>query len=77
VIYYGQKAPHGDITTNKLKAKMIKLGTGSDLWVRVVDKILSTNKLHDFLTVATKLRRIHCYFASIFFPLGTHSPQHN
>ncbi len=30
VIYYGQKVPHGNFTTNKLKAKMIKLGTGYD-----------------------------------------------
>jgi hypothetical protein len=41
VIYYGQKVTHGDITTDELKAKMIKLGTGYYLWERVIDKTLS------------------------------------
>jgi hypothetical protein len=45
VIYYGKMVPHGNITTDKLKAKMIKVGTGYDLWAGVVYKMLSTNKL--------------------------------
>jgi hypothetical protein len=57
VIYYGHKAPHGDITTDKLKAKMIKLGTDYDLRVRVVDKMLSTGKLDNFLMVADKAKK--------------------
>jgi hypothetical protein len=48
---------HGNITTDKLKAKKIKLGTGYDLWARVKDKTLSTNKLDDFLTVADKAKK--------------------
>jgi hypothetical protein len=32
IICYGQKVPHGNITIDKLKAKMIKLGTGYNLW---------------------------------------------
>ncbi len=55
VIYNEQKVPHGDITTNKLKAKMIKLGTGYNLWARVIDKMLSTNKLDIPLWSQTKL----------------------
>jgi hypothetical protein len=31
IIYYGQKVPHGNITPDKLKATMIKLGTGYNL----------------------------------------------
>jgi hypothetical protein len=42
--------PHGDITANKVKSKMIHLGMGYDLWARIVDKILTTDKLNDFLT---------------------------
>jgi hypothetical protein len=49
VIYCGQKAPHGNVTTDKLKAKMIKLGTGYNLWARVVDETLSSDKLDEFL----------------------------
>jgi hypothetical protein len=57
VIYYGQKVPHSDITTNKVKAKMMHLGTGYDLWARIVDKTLTTFKLNDFLTVADEAKK--------------------
>jgi hypothetical protein len=57
VIYYGHKVPHGKITTDGLKAKMIKLGTGYNLWVRVVDKTLSTDKLDNFLMIADKAKK--------------------
>jgi hypothetical protein len=57
VIYYGQKVLHGDITTNKLKAKMIKLGTGYNLWARIKDKMLSTNKLDNFLMVTGEAKK--------------------
>jgi hypothetical protein len=60
VIFYGQKVPHGNITTDKLKAKMIKLATGYNLWARVVDVTLSSNKLDKFLVVTDKPRRNHC-----------------
>jgi hypothetical protein len=46
VIYYGQKVLHGDITTNKVKSKMMHLGTGYDPWARIVDKTLMTRKTH-------------------------------
>jgi hypothetical protein len=73
VIYYGQKVPHGDITTDKLKAKMIKLGTGYHLWARVIDKMLSTNNLDNFLTVADKGKKdpllTHKHFLPSWDPL--------
>jgi hypothetical protein len=34
VIYYKQKVPHGNITTNKVKAKMMHLGTGY-VWMKL------------------------------------------
>ncbi len=68
VIYYGQKVPHGNITTDKLKAKMIKLGTGYNLWARVVDEMLSTNKLNDFLTVADKAKKDPLLICKHFLP---------
>jgi hypothetical protein len=76
VIYYGQKVPHGDVSTDKLKAKMIKSGTGYNLWARVIDMMLSTNKLYNFIMVADEAKKDPSKFASISFPLGTHSPQH-
>jgi hypothetical protein len=36
---------------------MIKLGTGYDLWARVVDKMLSTKKLDNFLKVTDKAKK--------------------
>jgi hypothetical protein len=68
VIYYGQKVPHGDITTDKLKAKMIKLGTGYNLWERVIDKTLSTDKLNNFLMVADKAKEDSLLLCKHFLP---------
>jgi hypothetical protein len=66
VVYYGQKVPNGDIPIDELKAKMIKLGTGHNLWARVIDERLSTNKIDEFLTVADKAKKdpllIHKHF---------------
>jgi hypothetical protein len=73
IIYYGQKVPHGNITTDELKAKMIKLGTGYDLWSRVIEKTLSTNKLDNFLTVADEAKKdpslIHKHLLPSWDPL--------
>jgi hypothetical protein len=44
------------------------LGKGYDLWARIVDKTLTTNKLDNFLTVADEAKKcsllIHKYFLS-------------
>jgi hypothetical protein len=68
LIYYGQKVPHGNITTDKLKAKMIKLGTGYNLWARVVDKTLPSEKLDKFLTVAGKAKKDPSLIPKHFLP---------
>jgi hypothetical protein len=68
VIYYGQKVLHGNITTDKLKAKMIKLGTGYNLWARVVDKTFSTDKLNNFLMVADEAKKDPSLICIHFLP---------
>jgi hypothetical protein len=68
VIYYGQKVLHGKITTDKLKAKVIKLGTGYNLWARVIVEMLSTNKLDNFLTVADKAKKDPSLICKHFLP---------
>jgi hypothetical protein len=68
VIYYGQNVLHGNITTEELKAKMIKLGTGYDLWARVVDKMLSTNKLDNFLTATDEAKKDSSLICKHFLP---------
>jgi hypothetical protein len=47
---------------------MIKLGTGYDLWARVVDEMLSTNKLDDFLMVADKAKKDPLLICKHFLP---------
>jgi hypothetical protein len=73
VIYYRQKVLQGDIKTNKAKSKMMHLGTGYDLWVRIVDKTHTTNKLDNFLMVTDKAKNdpllIQKYFLSSWDPV--------
>jgi hypothetical protein len=47
---------------------MIKLGTGYNLWARIVDKTLSTNKLSDFLMVADKAKKDRLLICKHFLP---------
>ncbi len=68
VIHYGQKVPHGDITIDKLKVKMIKLGTGYDLWARVIDETLSSDKLNKFFMVADKAKKDPLLICKHFLP---------
>ncbi len=73
VLFYRQKVLHGDITNNKVKSKMMHLGTGYDLWARILDKTLTTDKLDDYLTVANKAKKdpllIQKYFLSSWNPV--------
>jgi hypothetical protein len=47
---------------------MIKLGTGYDLWARVVDEMLSTDKLDNFLMVADKAKKDPLLIRKHFLP---------
>ncbi len=47
---------------------MIKLGTGYDLWTRVVDKTLSSNKLDKFLTVTDEAKKDPLLICMHFLP---------
>jgi hypothetical protein len=57
LIYYRQKIPHNDITTNEVKYKMMHLGLGYDLWARTVEKTLTADKLNNFLTAADEAKK--------------------
>ncbi len=48
---------------------MIKLGTGYNLWVRVVDKMLSSDKLDNFLTVADKAKKNQLLICKYYLPI--------
>jgi hypothetical protein len=47
---------------------MIKLGTGCNLWARVVNKTLSTNKLNNVLMVDDKAKKDPLLIPKHFFP---------
>jgi hypothetical protein len=74
VVYYEQKVLHGDITTDKVKAKMMHLVVGYNLWARIMDETLTTNKLDVFLflMVADEAQKspslIQIYFLSSWDP---------
>ena len=56
-IYYGQNNPHGDITNNEVKAKLLHQGSGYDLWGQIVEETLSANKLDNSLAVVDKAKK--------------------
>jgi hypothetical protein len=37
ITYFGQVLPHGNISDDKIKAKLIRLGTGYELWVNTAN----------------------------------------
>ncbi len=51
ITYFGQDLPHGNISDNEIKAKLVCLGTGYELWantannaIKILDNILSVKK---------------------------------
>lgn len=39
-VHYRQNIPHEDVTNTEVKAKMLHLGSGYDLWGRIVEETL-------------------------------------
>jgi hypothetical protein len=59
--------------TNKVKSKMMHLDMGYDLWARIVNTTLTTDKLDDFCMVADEAKKdpllIQNYFLSSWDPV--------
>jgi hypothetical protein len=49
ITYFGKVLPHGDISDNEIKAKLIRLGTGYELWANTANN--AVEKLDDILSV--------------------------
>jgi hypothetical protein len=49
ITYFGQDLPHGDISDDKIKAKLVCLGTGYELWVNTSNNAIK--KLDNILSV--------------------------
>jgi hypothetical protein len=54
ITYFGQDLPHGDISDDEIKAKLICLGTGYELWANTAND--AVEKLDDSLSVIAEIK---------------------
>ncbi len=54
ITYFGQVLPHGNISDNKIKAKLMHLGTGYILWANIAN--YAVKKLDDILSVMEEIK---------------------
>jgi hypothetical protein len=51
---FGQDLPHGDISDDKIKAKLVCLGTGYELWANTANDAIK--KLDDILSIMEEIK---------------------
>jgi hypothetical protein len=54
ITYFGQVLPHGDISDDKIKAKLMRLGTGYELWANTAND--AVKKLDNILSVMEEIK---------------------
>jgi hypothetical protein len=54
ITYFGQDLPHGDISDDEIKAKLVRLGTGYELWANTANN--AVKKLDDILRVMEEIK---------------------
>jgi hypothetical protein len=54
ITYFGQVLPHGKISDDKIKAKLMRLGTGYKLWANTANN--ATKKLDDIRSVMEEIK---------------------
>jgi hypothetical protein len=54
ITYFGQVLPHGDISDDKIKAKLVRLGTGYELWANTANDAIE--KLGNILSVREEIK---------------------
>jgi hypothetical protein len=54
ITYFGQDLPHGNISDNEIKAKLICLGTGYELWANTANDAIE--KLDGILSVMEEIK---------------------
>ncbi len=54
ITYFGPVLPHGNISDNEIKAKLVHLGTGYELWANTASN--AVEKLDDILSVMEVIR---------------------
>jgi hypothetical protein len=53
IAYFGQDLPHGDISDNEINAKLVRLGTGYELWANTANNAIK--KLDNNLSVMEEI----------------------
>ncbi len=56
ITYFGQNLPHGDINDNEIKAKLVCLGTGYELWANTANDAIE--KLDSILNVMEEIKTL-------------------
>jgi hypothetical protein len=56
ITYFGQDLPHGNISEEKIKAKLVCLGTGYKLWVNTANNTIK--KLDNILSVMEEIKTL-------------------
>jgi hypothetical protein len=54
ITYFGQVLPHGDISDDKIKAKLMRLGTGYELWANTANN--AVEKLDNILSAMEEIK---------------------
>jgi hypothetical protein len=54
ITYFGKDIPHGDISDNEIKAKLIRLGTGYELWANTANDAIK--ELDNILSVMEEIK---------------------
>ncbi len=54
ITYFRQDLPHGNISDNKIKAKLVRLGTGYELWANTANTAIE--KLDNILSVMEEIK---------------------
>ncbi len=54
ITYFGEDLPHGDISDGEIKAKLVHLGTGYELWANTAND--AVEKLDDILSVMEEIK---------------------
>jgi hypothetical protein len=54
ITYFEQDLPHGDISDNKIKAKLVHLGTGYELWANTANNVVE--KLDNIRSVMEEIK---------------------
>jgi hypothetical protein len=54
ITYFGQDLPHGNISDDEIKAKLIRLGTGYELWANTAND--AVEKLDNILSIMEEIK---------------------